>query len=149
METKISGSVARKCALAAFAFAAAPETFAAEVDDGIKQGTHGYTPKGYVQPKEPEVRERLEWFKDQKLALMMHWGLYSTIGIKESWCLVDKEAKWARREVAWTNDGDEFKRQYYGLVKSFNPLRFEPKKWAKTALSQLKKVKQAKQKKKL
>ena len=133
METKISGSVARKCALAAFAFAAATETFAAEVDDGIKQGTHGYTPKGYVQPKEPEVRERLEWFKDQKLALMMHWGLYSTIGIKESWCLVDKEAKWARREVAWTNDGDEFKRQYYGLVKSFNPLRFEPKKWAKTA----------------
>ena len=30
METKISGSVARKCALAAFAFAAATETFAAK-----------------------------------------------------------------------------------------------------------------------
>ena len=50
---------------------------------GVKDEVHGYTPKGYVQPKEPEVRERLEWFKDQKLALMMHFGLYSTIGLTE------------------------------------------------------------------
>ena len=133
MESRISGNVVRKCASAAFVLAAATAAFAAEIDDGIKDGTHGYTPKGYVQPKESEVRERLEWFKDQKLALMMHWGLCSTIGIKESWCLVDKEAKWARREVTWTKDGDEFKRQYWALNRSFNPVRFEPGKWAKTA----------------
>ena len=59
----------------------------------VKDDVHGYTPKGYVQPKEPEVRERLEWFKDQKLALMMCLGLYSTIGIKESWPLCDSKAK--------------------------------------------------------
>ena len=120
----------KNCMMSVFAACAA---FAALADDAVKGGVHGYTTKGYVQPDEPEVLERLEWFKDQKLALMMHWGLYSTIGIKESWCLVDKEAKWARREVTWTGDADEFKRQYWALNRSFNPVRFEPEKWAKTA----------------
>ena len=134
MKAEISVNHARKCALAAFAFAAGLAASAAmpEEEPDIKNGVHGYTPKHYVQPPEPEVCERLEWFKDQKLGLMMHWGLYSVIGIKESWGLCDAK-EWARREVTWTNDGDEFKRQYYDLVKSFNPLRFEPVMWAKTA----------------
>ena len=133
MESRISGNVVRKCASAAFVLAAAAAAFAAEIDDGIKDGTHGYTPKGYVQPKESEVRERLEWFKDQKLALMMHFGIYSTIGLKESWPLSDADAKWSRSEVDWTKDPDEFKCQYMGLAKAFNPVRFDPAKWAKVA----------------
>ena len=111
----------------------AAQVAAAAPKDGIKNGVHGYTPKRYVQPKEPEVLERLEWFKDQKLALMMHFGIYSTIGLKESWPLSDADAKWSRSEVDWTKDPDEFKRQYMGLAKAFNPVRFEPEKWAKTA----------------
>ena len=86
--------------------------------DGIEDGVHGYTPKGYVQPTEPEVIERLEWFKDQKLALMMHWGLYSIVGMKESWCLNDSGVKRFRSEISWTEDRDEFKRQYWGLIRS-------------------------------
>jgi alpha-L-fucosidase len=112
---------------------AAAQVAAAAPKDGIKNGVHGYTPKRYVQPKEPEVIERLEWFKDQKLALMMHFGIYSTIGLKESWPLSDADAKWSRREVDWTKDPDEFKRQYMGLAKAFNPVRFDPAKWAKVA----------------
>ena len=99
----------------------------------VKDEVHGYTPKGYVQPKEPEVLERLEWFKDQKLALMMCLGLYSNIGIKESWPLSDADARWSRSEVDWTTDIDEFKHQYFGLIRSFNPVRFQPEKWAKAA----------------
>lgn len=86
--------------------------------EAVQEG-HGYTSKGYVHPRESEVRERLEWFKDQKLGLMMHWGLYSVIGIKESWGLCDAK-EWARREVTWTNDGDEVKGRvvvYPGKVK--------------------------------
>ena len=123
-----------KClAMCAAGAAAACTASALAAKDGIKDGVHGYTPKGYVQPKEPEVRERLEWFKDQKLALMMHWGLYSTIGLTESWPLSDGDARWSRREVDWTKDSDEFKRQYMGLARAFNPVRFEPAKWAKAA----------------
>ena len=112
---------------------AAAQVAAAAPKDGIKNGVHGYTPKRYVQPKEPEVIERLEWFKDQKLALMMHFGIYSTIGLKESWPLSDADAKWSRSEVDWTKDPDEFKRQYMGFAKAFNPARFDPAKWAKVA----------------
>ena len=135
MKTGIGEGIALKCALAAFSFAAgfAAPAATAEEDPDVKDGVHGYTPKNYVQPPEPEVRERLEWFKDQKLALMMHWGIYSTIGIKESWCLVDSLASQKRTEVTWTGDGEEFKRQYIGLAKSFNPIRFEPEKWATAA----------------
>ena len=30
--------------------------------DAIVNGVHGYMPDHYVEPKEPEVRERLEWY---------------------------------------------------------------------------------------
>ena len=122
-----------KQTIAALLAAALPALSTTAANDGIENGVHGYTPKNYVRPKEPAVLERLEWFKDQKLALMMCFGLYSNIGIIESWCLSDADARWSRREVAWTKDSDEFKRQYWGLIRSFNPIRFEPRKWAKTA----------------
>ncbi len=96
-------------------------------------GVHGYTPKGYVQPKDPALRERLEWFKDQKIALMMHWGLYAQPGIIESWALSDADAKWSRRGIDWTDDPDTFKREYMGLMRSFNPIRFRPDVWADAA----------------
>lgn len=101
--------------------------------DAIKNGVHGYGPDNYIVPKEPEVRERLEWFKDQKLALMMHFGMYSQMGILESWALCDDEASWSRKQIDWTSDGEVFKRQYWDLWKSFNPTRFRPQKWAKLA----------------
>ena len=49
--------------------------FQAVADDGIVAGVHGYMPANYVVPAEPEVREHLEWFRDQKLALMVHFGI--------------------------------------------------------------------------
>ena len=101
--------------------------------DAIVNGVHGYMPDHYVEPKEPEVRERLEWFKDQKLALMMHFGMYSQMGVYESWPLSDADSSWSRVQVDWTEDAEEFKRQYWNLWKSFNPVRFQPKKWARLA----------------
>jgi alpha-L-fucosidase len=101
--------------------------------DNINNGVHGYTPKNYVHVKDPLLKERLEWFKDQKLALMMHWGVYSVAGLVESWALSDSDSKWSRKEVTWTKDSDRFKREYFGLSKSFNPIRFNPKTWAQIA----------------
>ena len=53
----------------------------------------------YVPPKSPAVREKLEWFRDQKLCLMMHFGVYSILGITESWPLSTKDAFWARTDI--------------------------------------------------
>ena len=87
----------------------------------------------YVPPKSPLVRERIEWFMDQKLCLMMHFGLYSIWGITESWPLSTKDAFWARADVEWTKDDAEFKRQYYALNRCFNPVRFAAADIAKAA----------------
>jgi hypothetical protein len=86
-----------------FPAAALPALSTTAANDGIENGVHGYTPKNYVRPKEPAVLERLEWFKDQKLALMMCFGLYSNIGIIESWCLSD--AKWRGRKTRTSSSG--------------------------------------------
>ncbi len=85
---------------------------------------------GYIPPLEPELLERLEWFRDQKLALMVHWGGYSQLGLCESWPVSDGDASWSRKAIDWETDPDAFRNQYFGLNKTFNPLRFSPLKWA-------------------
>ena len=84
----------------------------------------------YVVPKEPEVRAKLEWFKDQKLAFMVHWGVYSELGMCESWPLSDGDAYWARKDYTWEKDPQKFRKIYFDMNKTFNPIRFNPDEWA-------------------
>lgn len=103
-------------------------------EEKIEAGVHNYSAEeDYVPPKEPEVQKQLEWFRDQKLGLMMHWGIYSQIGLVESWALSDEDGDWSRDDVDWTDDPKVLKEQYFNLNKSFNPIRFEPEKWAALA----------------
>ena len=39
--------------------------------------------------------DRLEWFLDMKLGLILHWGIYSLWDCCESWPLVPEDT-WAR-----------------------------------------------------
>ena len=105
-----------------------------EKDDVVQNGVHNYSAADtYVQPEEKAVQEQLEWFQDQKLALMMHWGLYCQPGIVASWALSDVDEEWSRHHINWTDDAKKFKEQYYNLNKSFNPIRFQPEEWARMA----------------
>ena len=88
----------------------------------------------YVENQDPAVRASLETFRDRKLGLMMHFGVYSQVGLIESWPLVDEDAHWSRREVERDLSSDEFKKGYYALSKSFNPVRYRPEDWAATAV---------------
>ena len=102
--------------------------------DDVTDGAHGcLAEEHYVRPENPLILDRLEWFRDQKLALMMHWGIYSQLGMVESWALNDADAQWSRAGVDWDTDAKSFKREYRDLCKSFNPVRFEPDKWANAA----------------
>jgi len=102
--------------------------------DLIKQGMHGCSREDeYVRPQDPLIQERLEWFQDQKLALMMHFGLYSQLGICESWPLSNEDAEWSREAICWEKDEAVFRQQYVSLNKSFNPVCIEPEKWAEMA----------------
>ena len=42
----------------------------------VSQGVHNYSAaETYVCPTDPAVLQQLEWFRDQKLALMMHFWI--------------------------------------------------------------------------
>src|SRR5699024_9509780 len=100
----------------------------------IKRGVHNFSAEDrWVKPEDPKLLERLEWFKDQKLALMMHCGTYSQLGLVESWSISDEDADRSREDIDWETDGEEFKRQYFDLNKTFNPIRFQPDVWADLA----------------
>ncbi|MBQ6947531.1 MAG: alpha-L-fucosidase, partial [Clostridia bacterium] len=101
--------------------------------DMIKKGVHGCSKEeSYIAPTDPLILERLEWFKDQKLALMMHFGPYSQMGVECSWCLSEEDT-WARSAMDWDADLETFRQQYWDLNKSFNPVRMQPDKWAQFA----------------
>lgn len=103
-------------------------------EEVVQEGVHNYSSNdSYIVSTDPKVLKKLEWFQDQKLALMMHWGPYSQLGIVESWALSDADANWSRNCIDWEVTGEEFKKQYFNLNKTFNPVRFEPEKWAEIA----------------
>ncbi|MFK7691481.1 alpha-L-fucosidase [Paenibacillus sp. HJGM_3] len=100
----------------------------------VETGVHNFSKEEeWVKPEDPLLLERLEWFKDQKLGFMMHWGPYSQLGLVESWALSDEDGDWSRHDVDWVRDMEEFKRQYFDLNKTFNPIRFQPDVWAELA----------------
>ena len=102
--------------------------------DAIIHGMHGCSREDeYVRPSDPKVLEKLEWFQDQKLALMMHFGIYSQLGLCESWPLSDGDADWSRGDIDWEKDAATFRRQYRDLNLSFNPVRIRPEVWADIA----------------
>ena len=102
--------------------------------DAIIHGMHGCSQEDeYVRPADPLVQQKLEWFQDQKLALMMHFGIYSQLGICESWPLSDGDADWSREGIDWEKDPETFRRQYRELNTRFNPVRIRPEVWADVA----------------
>ena len=89
--------------------------------------------KNYTYPKTQGQRDKLEWFMDQKFGLMIHFGLYNLLGIKESWPLVDRP--WTKWQFKHGTTNREVKEMYAELHKGFLPLRFDPDEWADIAYS--------------
>jgi alpha-L-fucosidase len=83
----------------------------------------------YQWPEDTLVRKKLDLWQDQKFGMIIHWGLYAQAGIIESWSLCSEE--WISRDS--TSDYDEYKKWYWNLSKEFNPVKFNPEQWAKTA----------------
>lgn len=84
----------------------------------------------YEYPKDPEVRQKLETWRDLKFGFMMHWGIYSQLGIVESWALCSEDQDFQDRGGM---DYIEFKKMYFGRIKKFNPRKFDPAPWARAA----------------
>ena len=88
----------------------------------------------YVPDPDPLVQAKLEQWQDLKFGLLMHWGTYSQWGIVESWSLCPEDYGWCERKKG-TNPQNYFtyKQEYENLKTSFNPVHFNPEKWANAA----------------
>jgi alpha-L-fucosidase len=84
----------------------------------------------YVAETDPQVLAKLERWQDIKFGLLMHWGPYSQWGIVESWSICAEDEGWCRRSL---DDYIEYKRRYEALQKTFNPVAFDPARWARAA----------------
>ncbi len=89
--------------------------------------------KTYYYPEDTLVAKNLEDWKKLKFGLLMHWGTYTQWGIVESWSICSEDEGWCERRGPYANDYTEYKKQYEGLQKTFNPINFAPDKWATAA----------------
>ena len=83
---------------------------------------------GYVWPTDQAVLDKLDKWQDQKFGVLFHWGLYSVPGIVESWSICSEDVDWIGRKVNLPYD--EYKKWYFNLKDSLNPVDFNPEQWA-------------------
>jgi alpha-L-fucosidase len=72
------------------------------------------TPKTFSQ--EISKEKRLQWFKDAKLGIFIHWGIYAVDGIDESWSF---------------HNGKISHEDYMKQLKGFTASNYNPEEWAK------------------
>lgn len=81
----------------------------------------------YVWPEDPKVKEKLATWQGEKFGLLIHMGLYSELGTIESWGLCPEE--WVGRHGY--DDYYKYATDYRNTKLKFNPVNFDPQKWAK------------------
>lgn len=80
------------------------------------------------------VADKLAQWQDMKFGLLMHWGPYSQWGIVESWSICPEEYGWCeRKEGQNPDDYNKYVQEYENLKTTFNPVDFNPDRWAKAA----------------
>lgn len=88
----------------------------------------------YTPDPDPLVKQKLEQWQDLKFGLLMHWGTYSQWGIVESWSICPEDYGWCERKKGDHPDNYfEYVKEYENLKTTFNPVDFDPGRWAKAA----------------
>lgn len=76
----------------------------------------------------PEHDQRMEWWRDARFGLFIHWGLYSLPGGLWKGESARKDyAEWVMHNFQIPFD------EYSQLARDFNPTKFDPDAWAKLA----------------
>ena len=89
--------------------------------------------KKYVAPTDTAVLGSLDKWQDMKFGLFMHWGTYSQWGIVESWSICPEDEGWTQRKGPYSQNYFEYVKAYENLQTTFNPVKFNPEKWAEAA----------------
>lgn len=96
-------------------------------------GQEHNTSENYTKPSDLLVQQNLSEWGDLKFGLFMHWGTYSEWGIVESWSLCPEDEGWTQRKGPHADNYYNYVKAYENLQTQFNPIDFEPEKWAKAA----------------
>lgn len=76
----------------------------------------GFSQETTVKETVAQKQERMQWFKDAKLGIFIHWGIYAVDGIDESWSFFNSYISY--------ND-------YMNQLNKFTASNYQPKQWAK------------------
>jgi alpha-L-fucosidase len=89
----------------------------------------------YFPDPDTAIQQRIEEWKDLKFGLLMHWGPYSQWGIVESWSICPEDLSWATggRKPGVADNYHDYVKAYENLKTTFNPVQFNPEKWAAAA----------------
>ncbi len=87
----------------------------------------------YIAPTDTLVIKKLAQWQSWKFGLLMHWGTYSQWGVVESWSICPEDEGWTQRNPIHGKTYNEYKKNYEALQTTFNPLKFDPAKWAAAA----------------
>ncbi|ANI90445.1 alpha-L-fucosidase [Arachidicoccus ginsenosidimutans] len=89
--------------------------------------------KTYEYPTDPLVLKKLHHWQKEKFGLLMHWGTYSEWGIVESWSICPEDEGWTQRKGPYADNYFDYVKAYENLQTTFNPIKFNPDKWATAA----------------
>ena len=68
---------------------------------------------------------RMQWFREAKLGMFIHWGLYSQLAGEWQDKTVAGGAEWIQDQLAIPSS------QYSALAKSWNPSKYNPREWVR------------------
>ncbi len=121
--TLMTGLTAALVVLAQFPASTAAETFG----EMTTLDSFGGPSSGTYHPTEAE-KQRIEWWRDAKFGLFMHWGLYSKMA-----------GYWKGQKVAGGEWAVKLQKlpieEYRALAKEFNPVKFNADEWVLLAKS--------------
>ena len=84
----------------------------------------------YYPVSDLAVVQKLAAWQDAKFGLLMHWGAYCQWGVVESWSICAEDEDWCQRRI---DNYNQYVAEYEKLAETFNPIMFDPDKWAQAA----------------
>ena len=70
---------------------------------------------GVTVSAQSQPADKMEWFRDAKLGIFIHWGIYSVNGVDESWSFHNKKISYP---------------EYMSQLKGFTASKYDPEAWA-------------------
>lgn len=85
----------------------------------------------YVWPSDPLVRQSLGHWQDLKVGVIIHWGIYTSIGQGGSWSLHREDLGWFTDPPEdWRGTDAEYHTWYYDQARTFTGEDFDAQEWA-------------------